>query len=96
MVPGVSRELAESRQQTISRVAYDLSLTVPADKAAPVQAEEIISFQLRDNRYPVQASISKARPTSCVASLSTASPPPPTTARSTWCYPSPRCGLATT
>ena len=54
VVTGVSRELAEFRKQTISRVAYDLSLTVPGDKAAPVRAEEIISFQLRDNRDPVQ------------------------------------------
>ncbi len=54
VVPGVSRELAEFRKQTISRVAYDLSLTVPASKADPVRAEEIISFQLRDNQAPVQ------------------------------------------
>jgi len=54
VVPGVSRELAEFRRQTISRVAYDLRLTVPASKADPVRAEEIVSFQLRDNRAPVQ------------------------------------------
>jgi aminopeptidase N len=54
VVPGVSRELAEFRKQTISRVAYDLRLTVPASKAAPVQAEETVSFRLRDNRAPVQ------------------------------------------
>ena len=54
VVPGVSRALADFRQQTISRVAYDLSLTVPARLADPVRAEEIISFQLRDNRAPVQ------------------------------------------
>lgn len=54
VVPGVSRELAEFRKQTISRVAYSLSLTVPASKAAPVRAEETVSFRLRDNRAPVQ------------------------------------------
>ncbi len=54
VVPGVSQELAEFRRQTLSRVAYDLTLTVPANQAAPVRAEEIISFQLRDNRDPVQ------------------------------------------
>jgi aminopeptidase N len=54
VVPGVSRELAEFRKQTISRVAYDLRLTVPASKAAPVLAEETVSFRLRDNRAPVQ------------------------------------------
>ncbi|AMR26319.1 aminopeptidase [Hymenobacter psoromatis] len=51
---GVSRELAEFRKQILSRVAYDLRLTVPGNKAAPVRAEEIVSFQLRDNRDPVQ------------------------------------------
>ncbi len=54
VVPGVSRELAEFRKQFISRVAYELRLTVPASKAAPVQAEETVSFRLRDNRAPVQ------------------------------------------
>jgi len=51
---GVSRELAEFRKQRISRVGYDLHLTVPVSKAAPVQAEEIVTFRLRDNRAPVQ------------------------------------------
>lgn len=54
VVPGVARELAEFRKQTISRVAYNLRLTVPASKAAPVQAEETLTFRLRDNRTPVQ------------------------------------------
>jgi len=54
VVPGVARELAEFRKQTLSRVAYDLRLTVPASKADPVRAEETISFRLRDNRHPVQ------------------------------------------
>jgi aminopeptidase N len=54
VAPGVSRELAEFRKQTISRVAYDLRLSVPASKAAPVLAEETVSFHLRDNRTPVQ------------------------------------------
>jgi aminopeptidase N len=54
VVPGVARELAEFRKQTISRVAYDLRLTVPATKAAPVRAEETVRFRLRDNRAPVQ------------------------------------------
>jgi aminopeptidase N len=54
VVPGVARELAEFRKQTISRVAYDLRLTVPASKATPVRAEETVRFRLRDNRAPVQ------------------------------------------
>ncbi|MDJ0365459.1 M1 family aminopeptidase [Hymenobacter sp. H14-R3] len=54
VVTGVSRELAEFRKQTISRVAYELRLAVPASKADPVRAEETIRFRLRDNRTPVQ------------------------------------------
>jgi aminopeptidase N len=54
VVPGVARELAEFRRQTISHVAYDLRLTVPAARATPVQTEETVSFRLRDNRHPVQ------------------------------------------
>jgi aminopeptidase N len=54
VVPGVSRELAEFRKQLLSRVAYDLRLSVPASKADPVRAEETVSFRLRDNRAPVQ------------------------------------------
>ena len=54
VVPGVSRELAEFRKQTISRVAYNLSLQVPAAQTDPVRADETITFRLRDNRAPVQ------------------------------------------
>lgn len=54
VVPGVSRELAEFRKQLLSRVAYDLRLSVPDRKADPVRAEETVSFRLRDNRAPVQ------------------------------------------
>ncbi|WP_460583091.1 M1 family aminopeptidase [Hymenobacter arcticus] len=54
VVPGVSRELAEFRKQTISRVAYALSLRIPDSKADPVRAEETIRFRLRANRAPVQ------------------------------------------
>jgi aminopeptidase N len=54
VVPGVARELAEFRKQILSRVAYDLRLTVPASKADPVRAEQTVSFRLRDNRTPVQ------------------------------------------
>ncbi len=49
VVPGVSRELAEFRKKVISRVAYDLRLTVPASKADPVRAEETITFRLHGN-----------------------------------------------
>ncbi|QKG52308.1 M1 family aminopeptidase [Hymenobacter sp. BRD67] len=54
VVPGVARELAEFRKQTISRVRYEVELTVPADKAAPVRAQEAVQFNLLHTHAPVQ------------------------------------------
>ncbi|WP_151088331.1 M1 family aminopeptidase [Hymenobacter baengnokdamensis] len=54
VVPGVARELAEFRKQTISRVRYEVELTVLADKAAPVRAQEAIQFNLLPTHAPVQ------------------------------------------
>jgi aminopeptidase N len=46
VVPGVSRELAEDRARRISRLGYDLNLTVPANKAEPIAASETVTFHL--------------------------------------------------
>ena len=51
---GVAEALAVARKQNISRVAYNLSLAIPARKAAPIAVAEAVSFNLRDNRQPVQ------------------------------------------
>ncbi|GAB3587459.1 M1 family aminopeptidase [Hymenobacter daeguensis] len=51
---GVSEALAVARRQRISGVAYDLSLQIPAQKTAPIDVRESISFKLKDNRNPVQ------------------------------------------
>jgi aminopeptidase N len=51
---GVSEALAVARKQLISGVAYDLKLTIPAEKAAPIEVLESVSFNLKDNRNPVQ------------------------------------------
>ena len=51
---GVSEVLAVARKQRISGVAYDLSLSIPASKAAPVEVTELVSFDLRDSQQPVQ------------------------------------------
>ena len=51
---GVSEALAVARKQLISGVAYKLSLTVPAQKTAPIEAVELVSFYLKDSRLPVQ------------------------------------------
>ena len=54
ITPGVSEALAQARRATISGVAYNLSLTIPALKTEPVEAVEQVSFNLKDNRHPVQ------------------------------------------
>lgn len=51
---GVSEALAVARKQLISRVAYDLNLSIPARKAEPIWVEESVSFYVKDNRLPVQ------------------------------------------
>ncbi|ALW87194.1 aminopeptidase [Hymenobacter sedentarius] len=51
---GVSEALAVARKKNISGVAYDLNLTIPAQKTEPIAAVESVSFNLRDNSDPVQ------------------------------------------
>ncbi|WP_317191189.1 M1 family aminopeptidase [Hymenobacter sp. BT523] len=51
---GVSEALATARKWNISHVAYGLRLSIPAQKAEPIAAEETVSFTLRDNLDPVQ------------------------------------------
>jgi len=51
---GVSEALAVARKQRISGVAYNLNLTIPAQRAEPIAVNESVSFYLKDNRLPVQ------------------------------------------
>ncbi|HEX8506998.1 MAG TPA: M1 family aminopeptidase [Hymenobacter sp.] len=51
---GVSEALAIARKKNISRVAYDLSLSIPHERAEPIAVVESVSFNLRDNLDPVQ------------------------------------------
>jgi len=51
---GVSEALAVARKQNVSGVAYNLSLTVPPRKTEPIDVIELVSFNLRDNRTPLQ------------------------------------------
>ena len=54
ITPGVSETLARARRASISGVAYNLSLTIPAQKTEPIEVVEQVSFNLKDNRHPVQ------------------------------------------
>ncbi|QDA62162.1 M1 family metallopeptidase [Hymenobacter jejuensis] len=51
---GVSKELADSRKQRISDIAYALQFTVPARKDDPILASETVAFRLHDIQAPVQ------------------------------------------
>ncbi|WP_410780005.1 M1 family metallopeptidase [Hymenobacter sp. 5414T-23] len=54
VVPGVSQQLAQDRASRISRLAYNLHLTIPARKADPIAATETVRFQLSSASQPVQ------------------------------------------
>lgn len=54
VTPGVSEALAEARRRLIRGVAYAISLSVPASKTAPIEVQEQVFFDLKDNRAPVQ------------------------------------------
>ncbi|SFQ37169.1 M1 family metallopeptidase [Hymenobacter arizonensis] len=51
---GVSEELAIARKKNISRIAYDLNLTIPAQRTEPITVVEAVAFNLRDAQEPVQ------------------------------------------
>ncbi|WP_083320897.1 M1 family aminopeptidase [Hymenobacter glacialis] len=51
---GVSEDLAVARKKNISRIAYDLNLTIPASKAEPIAVVEQVAFTLRDHQQAVQ------------------------------------------
>ncbi len=54
VVAGVSQELAEDRAARVSRLGYELSLNVPADRAAPIEATETVRFHLTNAGQPLQ------------------------------------------
>ncbi|MDF7811710.1 M1 family aminopeptidase [Hymenobacter sp. YC55] len=54
VVPGVSLELAQDRARRISRLGYNLALTIPASKDEPIAASETVTFHLADATQPVQ------------------------------------------
>src|SRR5215210_4117327 len=45
---GVPWELAELRRRTISDLSYDVTLTVPSDRAASVEGETVVRFRWDD------------------------------------------------
>jgi len=51
---GVSQALAEARKQLLSQLNYTLRLNIPSEKTQPIEAEETLTFALRDNRQPLQ------------------------------------------
>jgi aminopeptidase N len=51
---GVSQRLAEARKLLLSQVTYALALNIPGQKTQPIDAEEVVTFALRDNSQPLQ------------------------------------------
>ncbi|MEZ4702062.1 MAG: M1 family aminopeptidase [Rhodothermales bacterium] len=50
---GVSWELAEQRAATLSDIAYDVDLTIPAEKSTPITGRIAVAFTLRRGGAPV-------------------------------------------
>ena len=51
---GVSRQLAVYRKSVLSSIHYTLDLEIPAQRAAPIAAHEVLTFQLSAVRLPLQ------------------------------------------
>ncbi|WP_089320450.1 M1 family metallopeptidase [Pontibacter ummariensis] len=51
---GVSKALAAYRKAVLDDVAYDLHFIIPNKKEAPIQASEVISFNLKESSLPLQ------------------------------------------
>ncbi|AKQ45167.1 aminopeptidase [Rufibacter radiotolerans] len=51
---GVSRNLAQERKSRLQTLAYQINLTIPATKQAPIKGQETISFDLKDARADLQ------------------------------------------
>ncbi|HSU49540.1 MAG TPA: hypothetical protein VLJ41_03080, partial [Segetibacter sp.] len=58
---GVSEKLAVYRKQTLSFIKYDLKLSIPAKKEAPIAASELITLSLSKNQAPLQLDFKERR-----------------------------------
>ncbi|PRY35542.1 aminopeptidase N [Spirosoma oryzae] len=59
--PGVSQTLAQTRRQTISAPAYQLSFDIPAQKNEPIPATETISFDWKPTTDPLLIDFKESR-----------------------------------
>src|SRR5258708_6447596 len=51
--PGVSESLARDRAARVSNVRYELSFSIPRDKATAIKGHEVITFALSDASTPL-------------------------------------------
>ena len=51
---GVSKELAVYRKSVISNINYKLELDIPKEKEVSIAADEVLTFHLKANKYPLQ------------------------------------------
>lgn len=58
---GVSEKLASYRKQVINKVHYTIKLDIPSLKNIPIVASEIIRFELKENKFPLQLDFKEER-----------------------------------
>lgn len=51
--PGVALELAQARAKNISRLRYELALSIPSTRAQPVTGTNVLRFHLADRSTPL-------------------------------------------
>ena len=51
--PGISETLARDRASRVSNVRYELSFSIPRDKASPIVGREVVTFTLTDASRPL-------------------------------------------
>lgn len=51
--PGVAHDLARARAKVVSDIRYEVSLSIPADKDAPIGGHMVLRFKLSDRTRPL-------------------------------------------
>jgi len=51
---GVSKKLAEYRKSAVTAISYQLVFDIPGERSGRIQAEELLSFDLRSNKQDLQ------------------------------------------
>lgn len=60
--PGVAHDLARARAEMLSDLRYEVSLSIPADKNAPIRGHMVLRFVLSDRTRPLVLDFEPDRP----------------------------------